>query len=737
MLARMSDPAGPFSVLSPAPRPGDALSSGVRNLTGTLAAAQTQAEVALALAPAAALLDLTRLTPLRAEGDGLRLLEAAPGTDAATGAGKETAPAAPALALAHAALIHQQPQAAPGLAAWPLTLNGQVLGALLAEGLPGDAAPAPSGPALSSAAPTGDVQGALETLAVHTAAALGRAGTLEDLRRRGEQWRQVAESSPLGLVIGWPDGRIEKVNDAYLTLLGYTREQFLAGAVGWPGLHPAGGQDSAARGLVAEALSTGRSGPHLTPALTEGGEPLTLSVTLRRLDGAHGPRIVAYVGDASGHMPAGETPVPEMSPADDRQELGARAEALLSQRADLTVRTRALDAFAALSRELLLETDRYALVRRAQEITLDLLPPGYAVYYEPEGQLWRLKVQVGELGHPELQAVVDAGLPLDSTQNLNLPWRTGEPLYQDTYDMDTDQLGELVRHIGATASLPVMLDGRPVGVFAVALMGRRRWSETDRTVMETATFNLGLALDRARAIAEVATRSAELERSNAELERFAYVASHDLQAPLRAMTSFADLLGHRYGHTLDERGRLYLQQISENGVHMKRLVDDLLSFSRLHTGRLATEACDFSGLFDQLRLRLQSEIVALGAQVTRGPLPVVTGHAAQLDQLLQNLVQNGLKYHRPGVIPTVEVSARREGREWVFAVKDNGIGIEPQHFERIFVIFQRLHGREQYEGTGIGLAICQKIVEAHGGRLWVESTPGEGSTFLFTLPAQS
>lgn len=214
MLARMSDPAGPSSVLSPALRPGEILSSGLRNLTGALATAQTQGEIALALAPAAALLDLTRLTPLWAEGDGLRRLETGPDTEAAGGPDDGAAPSTPALALAHAALIHQQPQASPGLAEWPLTLNGQGLGALLAEGLPGDAAPASSGA----------VREALETLAVHAAAALGRAGTLEDLRRRGEQWRQVAESGPVGLVVGWPDGRIEEVNDAYLALLGYSRE---------------------------------------------------------------------------------------------------------------------------------------------------------------------------------------------------------------------------------------------------------------------------------------------------------------------------------------------------------------------------------------------------------------------------------------------------------------------------------------------------------------------------------
>ncbi|KEF34242.1 hypothetical protein RDMS_08290, partial [Deinococcus sp. RL] len=225
----------------------------------------------------------------------------------------------------------------------------------------------------------------------------------------------------------------------------------------------------------------------------------------------------------------------------------------------------------------------------------------------------------------------------------------------------------------------------------------------------------------------------ELERSNAELEQFAYVASHDLQAPIRAMTSFAELIGRRYGEQLDERGRKYLGQIITSGEHMKRLVDDLLAFSRVHTAQREPEVVDASEVFDTVRRRLQAAQGA-GAQVTRGALPRVLADPYQLDQLFQNLLTNGLKYRREGVEPSVHVWAQREGERWRFAVRDNGIGIERQYWERIFVIFQRLHGREAYEGTGIGLAVCKKIVERHGGRLWVESTPGEGSTFFFTLP---
>ncbi|WP_051935451.1 GAF domain-containing protein [Deinococcus sp. YIM 77859] len=235
--------------------------------------------------------------------------------------------------------------------------------------------------------------------------------------------------------------------------------------------------------------------------------------------------------------------------------------------------------------------------------------------------------------------------------------------------------------------------------------------------------------------AQLAAQAAELQRSNAELEQFAYVASHDLQAPIRAVTSFAGLIARRYEAQLDARGQTYLRQIVESGEHMKRLVDDLLAFSRVHTEQRERQPVDSGAVLRAVLARLRPDLDLLEAQLQIGALPTVLADASQLDQLFQNLLSNALKYRRPQVRPEVRVSAEREGEVWRFAVMDNGIGIEAQYFERIFVIFQRLHGQGEYEGTGIGLAVCQKIVERHGGRLWVESTPGAGSTFFFTLPA--
>ncbi|WP_104992510.1 ATP-binding protein [Deinococcus sp. NW-56] len=421
----------------------------------------------------------------------------------------------------------------------------------------------------------------------------------------------------------------------------------------------------------------------------------------------------------------------------------AEATALLERRnGELAARTRALEGFAHLTGDLAAQGDPRLFVRRAQEVILSLLPPGYALYYERGGDHWRNRVQVGEVGNAALQAFIDAGPRVGATPSVDVPWQTRRPFYQDAYARGSDTPEEMVQHVSTVASLPVLRHGEVVGVLIAVIFEGRPWSHTDRIILETVVSSLGLALERAESVALLAERTAELEqtnaelaRSNAELEQFAYVASHDLQAPIRAMTSFAGLTQRRYGDVLDDRGRMYLTQIAESGEHMKRLVDDLLTFSRVHTTQREPERVDSGAVFDAVRRRLETGADLAGARLTRGPLPPVLADPQQLDQLLQNLISNGLKYRRGGVTPEVHVWAEREGDFWRFGVRDNGIGIEPQYFGRIFEIFQRLHGREQYEGTGIGLAVCKKIVERHGGRLWVESEVGRGTTFFFTLPA--
>lgn len=415
-------------------------------------------------------------------------------------------------------------------------------------------------------------------------------------------------------------------------------------------------------------------------------------------------------------------------------ERGGQARQLQAQRDDLESRNRALEAYADLTRDLALDTDPYALVRRAQEVVLSLLPAGVAVYYEVEGPLWRLKSQVGDLRHPGLQAAVDAGLPYASAQNLVQPWTTGQPCYREVYDESVDQFqAEQVKHVEATATLPVLVGGRPRGVFGVALFHVCQWSRADRAVLETTVRSLGLALERAESVAQLAQRTQELERSNAELEQFAYVASHDLQEPLRSVTSFSQLLVSRFRDQDDEKAQRYVRYISEGTERMAQLIQDLLAFSRVTTHAEAFKPVETRLIAAQVLQDLRAQIEGSGTTVTLGQLPPVLGDPTQLRQLFQNLIGNAVKFRDPGRPARVVVDAAPQG-EWAeFSVRDNGVGIEPEFFERIFVIFQRLHTRDRYEGNGMGLAIAKRIVERHGGTLGVTSTPGEGTTFRFTL----
>jgi PAS domain S-box-containing protein len=231
-------------------------------------------------------------------------------------------------------------------------------------------------------------------------------------------------------------------------------------------------------------------------------------------------------------------------------------------------------------------------------------------------------------------------------------------------------------------------------------------------------------------------RTEELVAMNAELERFAYVSSHDLQEPLRMVASYTKLLAKRYKGKLDADADEYIRYAVEGAERMAQLIRDLLSYSRLGARERKLEIVDCEEVLKRVLTDLKTAIDESAAIVTHDSLPTVTADPVQVGQVFQNLIGNALKFRGP-TVPQVHISPERRNGEWLFSVRDNGIGIEPEYAERIFQAFQRLHSKAEYPGSGIGLAICKKIVEGHGGRMWVESTPGQGCTFFFTLPSNS
>jgi light-regulated signal transduction histidine kinase (bacteriophytochrome) len=277
------------------------------------------------------------------------------------------------------------------------------------------------------------------------------------------------------------------------------------------------------------------------------------------------------------------------------------------------------------------------------------------------------------------------------------------------------------------------------------LLGRRKDGsefpvEISLSPMTSATEELVISTirdvtDRKQAEEQLKAAADDLARSNSELEQFAYVASHDLQEPLRMVASYTQLLSRRYKGKLDQDADEFISFAVDGARRMQELINDLLAYSRVGTRALQPERVDAKHVVDEVVRDLAPAIADNGARVSRDELPSLQADPTQLRQLFQNLIANGIKFRRPTEPPRVHVSAKRDGRSWVFGVRDNGIGIEPQYVERIFVLFQRLHTRDEYPGTGIGLAICKKIVERHGGEMWVESEPGHGTTFWFSLPA--
>lgn len=256
---------------------------------------------------------------------------------------------------------------------------------------------------------------------------------------------------------------------------------------------------------------------------------------------------------------------------------------------------------------------------------------------------------------------------------------------------------------------------------------------------QLAALNMMQDAQIARKDAEEANEKLEvmmlkLKESNEQLERFAYVASHDLQEPLRKISSFSDLFATKYQDLVDEKGKKYIEYIVGGTHRMQTLINDLLSFSRINTQGKAFEHIDTQLIVNNIIELYSTKLETCKGTITTHDLPVIFADETQMFALFQNLIGNALKFTREGVAPEIHISAEKKDKFWIFRVKDNGIGIDMQYQDRIFIIFQRLHSKEAYEGTGIGLSLCQQIVKRHGGNIWFDSELGKGTTFMFSLP---
>jgi PAS domain S-box-containing protein len=403
--------------------------------------------------------------------------------------------------------------------------------------------------------------------------------------------------------------------------------------------------------------------------------------------------------------------------------------------------------------ETLTRVARIAVPRIADWCNVDIL--------DKDGQVQRVALAHSDPAKEEVAYEYLRRYPSrqDSDAGVNLALRTLEPILIPNIDdamikasaQNPEQL-EFLRQMQPTSAMIVPLVARDQAVGAITFLtaeSGRRYGSEDLVLAEEVARRAATAVENAqlyqqanhaRSEAEAAGKAleklvTELERSNAELQQFAYVASHDLQEPLRMVASYTQLLSRRYKGKLDEAADEFIAYAVDGANRMQTLINDLLAYSRVSTQGKAFEPTDCEDVLNQALANLRVALKESDAVVTHDPLPTVMGDDVQLMQLFQNLIGNAIKF-RDEKPPAIHIGVERKvtEREWLICVRDNGIGMDAQYADRIFVIFQRLHSREEYPGTGIGLSVCKKVVERHGGRIWVESRPGEGSTFYFTLP---
>ncbi|GGL08668.1 GAF domain-containing protein [Deinococcus radiotolerans] len=552
----------------------------------------------------------------------------------------------------------------------------------------------------------------VEAVAERTWAAVERAHAEKTLRDSEKRFRAVANLVPDLLWESRPDGFTTWYNERWLDYTGQTFEQ----ATGWgwtDAIHPDDREGSARRSQQAVDM----------------GQPLRQEHRIRRHDGVYRWFVVStspLLGDEGEdtRMYGAATDIHHLR--EQSAVLEARVEdrtrQLAETNAELASQTQALEAFAELSRNLALHLDPYALIRRVQDVALSLLPGGFATYYEPEGTQWRLRVQAGDMRSPALQAAVDAGLELGQVPSLDQPWQTGRPLFQDYYAPDTDGLGPLEHGTNAVATLPLTVADRPVGVFAVALFGRRVWSAADRAVLETIVRHLDLALDRAAQLQQVERQRERLADLNAELGTLITRTARDLRVPAAYFSRFLE----------PERAEEVLADLTpavsdalENGLaQLQGVAHDLQALAQLESQAVNQELVPLGELFEALKVTAAEQRPATWFVQ---PLPIVRADRALLKQALEVLLSFVLSETRGARYVTV-TSQAVQGEVWVTVV-DDGTGLSGEEAATLFDLTVRTEQQVPLL-AGSGLMQVRRILARHGGWAWAEPELTGGKVVL-------
>jgi PAS domain S-box-containing protein len=552
-----------------------------------------------------------------------------------------------------------------------------------------------------------------EQLAGRAALAVDNARLYTGAVRAEERFRSLIHATAQAVWVTQPDGAVSEDSPSWRAFTGQSREEYQG--YGWLAVVHPEDQERVRRGWQAARAIKQPYEVEMRVCRPDGSWAIILSRAVPMLD-AQG-QVREWIGtstDITAQRRAEET----------------------SRRLESEQRARQLEALRAEVSEVLSREDTPPrLMQACAEVMVRNLPVLSLVQlwtFSREAQALHLE---GNAGPAAPLSVNPSRLELGQTL-VGTVGQSRQPLLVNELQADPRlrsrtwaQANELVSFLGA----PLLVRGQLVGVLAV--YGQTSLEEETLATLATVADAVAQGLERRRAEVSLQEHARELARSNEELQQFAYVASHDLQEPLRMVASYTQLLARRYQGKLDADADEFIHFAVDGVNRMQRLIQDLLTYSRVGTRGHEFKPLDSGQSLNKALANLKTLVDETGATlVIQGKLPQVMADETQLTQLFQNLVGNALKF-RGQTPPRVLVEAELQGAEWRFTVEDNGIGIEPQYFERIFVIFQRLHGKEEYPGTGIGLAICKKIVERHGGRIGLDSQPGQGTTFWFTLPA--